>query len=226
MEPIVGAVLAYFLGSIPSAYLAGKWFRGIDLREHGSGSLGATNALRVLGWKIGVPVLALDIAKGAIPVALFARWFDVGPHAIPPDWYAIVCGVCAIVGHVRPIFLLWRGGGKGVATAAGVFLGLAPLPTLIAIVVFAMVLMVSGFVSLGSLTAAIALPIGVLWRYGSQSPRFWLSVVIALFVFWTHRANIGRLRRGEEHGFGRKQKKAEENEGGERRSVPRNESVA
>ncbi|MDQ6827817.1 MAG: glycerol-3-phosphate 1-O-acyltransferase PlsY [Gemmatimonadota bacterium] len=221
MQPVVGAVLAYLLGSIPSAYLAGKWIRGIDLREHGSGNLGATNALRVLGATIGVPVLLIDIIKGAVPVALFARWFDVGPSAIEPEWYAIICGVCAILGHVRPIFLLWKGGGKGVATAAGVFLGLTLVPTLVSIAVFFGVVLLSGYVSLGSLTASVVLPIGVAIQYGARSPRFWLSVLVAVFVFWTHRANIDRLRSGEEHRFGRTKKSDER--GGERRTVKRDQ---
>ncbi len=222
MQPVVGVVLAYLLGSIPSAYLAGKWIRGIDLREHGSGNLGATNALRVLGARIGIPVLAFDIAKGAVPVALFARWFDAGTSAINPDWYAIVCGVAAILGHVRPIFLLWKGGGKGVATAAGVFLGLTLVPTLVAIVAFLAMLFASGYVSLGSLTASLVLPVGVAVQYGVQSPRFWLSVLVALFVFWTHRANIERLRSGEEHRFGRSKKKDDE-QARDRRTAERDE---
>jgi glycerol-3-phosphate acyltransferase PlsY len=112
--------------------------------------------------------------------------------------------VAAIVGHVRPIFLLWKGGGKGVATAAGVFLALTPIPTLIGIAVFVAVLLVSGYVSLGSLAAAVALPLAVLVLDGAHSPVLVVAVLVALFVFWTHRANIGRLRRGEEHRFGRK----------------------
>src|SRR5205085_6419651 len=103
---------------MPSAYIAGK-ARGIDLRKHGSGNLGATNVIRVLGAKIGLVVFALDVAKGALPVLLLPRYtFPIWP----PVWTAIACGVAAILGHTRPIFLLLKKGGKGVATAAGVFL--------------------------------------------------------------------------------------------------------
>ncbi len=113
-------------------------------------------------------------------------------------------GLAAIAGHVRPIFLLWKGGGKGVATAAGVFAALAPVPILISVAIFAAVLAASGFVSLASLSAAVVLPIAVGSLLGPASPIFIVSVLVGAFVFWTHRANIGRLRRGEESRFGRR----------------------
>jgi glycerol-3-phosphate acyltransferase PlsY len=195
MHPAPALAIAYFAGSIPFAYLAGKLLRGIDLREHGSGNLGATNVVRVMGAKVGAVVLALDLAKGALPVVLLPA---------PNQWWRIGYGVAAIVGHVRPVFLLWKGGGKGVATAAGVFLALAPVATLIALVVWLGVLLASGYVSLASLAAAVVLPTAILVRNGVRAPLFAVSVLIAAFVFWTHRANIRRLRRGEEHRFGRK----------------------
>lgn len=200
MNPIVGLVLAYLLGSIPFAYLAGHLARGIDLRAHGSGNLGATNVYRVLGGRIALAVLLLDAAKGALPVIFFPRWIET---TAPQEW-AIGFGIAAIVGHVRPIFLLWKGGGKGVATASGVFFGLVPLPMVLTLVVFVAVVFVSGYVSLASLTAAAMLPLVLLFTLGVQSPLFILSLVVAAFVFWTHRANIGRLRRGEELRFGKK----------------------
>lgn len=198
MPPIVGLVLAYLLGSIPAAYIAGKLARGIDLRHHGSGNLGATNVYRVLGWKIAVVVVVFDIAKGALPVLWFSRW-TASPYAA--HW-ALAYGLAAIVGHVRSPFFLWRSGGKGVATAGGVFVALAPVPTLIALSLWGLVLYLSGFVSLASLAAAVALPLAVGVLEGPHAPVFALSVLVALFVFWTHRANIGRLRRGEEHRVG------------------------
>ena len=200
MHPAIAVVVGYILGSIPFAYLAGKLTRGIDLREHGSGNLGATNVYRTLGGKIAAVVLVLDALKGAIPVLLVRR-FAVGDHLA---LWAVAAGIAAIAGHAKPIFLLWRGGGKGVATAAGVFLALAPIPTLVALVTWLLVVLVSGYVSLASLAAAVALPIAIALLVGTGSVLFGVSVVIALFVFWTHRANIGRLRRGEEHRFGRK----------------------
>lgn len=200
MHPAIAVVVGYFLGSIPFAYLAGKLTRGIDLRQHGSGNLGATNVYRTLGAKVAIVVLVLDALKGAIPVLLVKR-YAVGDHL--PLW-AIAAGIAAIAGHAKPVFLLWKGGGKGVATAAGVFLALAPIPTLVALGTWLVVVLISGYVSLASLAAAIALPIAIAVMLGPGSVFFGVSVVIAIFVFWTHRANIGRLRRGEEHRFGRK----------------------
>src|SRR5262249_39150435 len=110
----------------------------------------------------------------------------------------------AIVGHVRPIYLKFGKGGKGVATAAGVFLALAPIETLLTLIIFAVVLLSSGYVSLGSLTGALMLPVLLAVTVGIRSPLFAISVLVAVFVFWTHRANIGRLRRGEEHRFGKR----------------------
>lgn len=195
---------SYLLGSIPAAFIAGR-ARGIDLRQHGSGNLGATNVIRVLGARIGILVFAFDMLKGAAPTMLFPKWVPV--DAMPlgnPLIFAILCGVCAIAGHTRPVFLGLGKGGKGVATAAGVFLALAPIQTALVLLVFAVVLWSSGYVSLGSLTSAMLLPVLLGLTVGPRSPLFVISVVIALFVFWTHRANIQRLRKGEEHRFGKK----------------------
>ena len=205
MIPLVLALAgSYLLGSIPAAYIAGK-SRGIDLRKHGSGNLGATNVIRVLGTKIGLLVFAFDVAKGAVPVLLFPRWVPVSAMPLhDPTVLGILCGVAAIFGHARPIYLKFGKGGKGVATAAGVFLALAPIQTLLTLVVFAVVLLSSGYVSLGSLTSATILPVLLAITMGVRSWPFAISVVVALFVFWTHRANIARLRRGEEHRFGKR----------------------
>jgi glycerol-3-phosphate acyltransferase PlsY len=198
----VGLVLAYLAGSIPAAYIAGKVTRGIDLRQHGSGNLGATNVHRVLGAPVAIVVLLFDAAKGAIPVL----WLPKLAHltgAAESAW-AIAFGVAAIVGHVRPIFLLWKGGGKGVATASGVFGALAPAAIGITLLVWFLVLVTSGYMSLASLAGAAVLPPAIALLVGVRSPLFAVSVMVAVFVFWTHRANIGRLRRGEEPRFGRK----------------------
>jgi len=200
MHPAFGLLLGYLLGSIPFAYIAGKVSRGIDLRQHGSGNLGATNVYRTLGAKVASVVFVLDTLKGALPV-LAVHQYAIGPHL---DLWGIAAGVAAIVGHAKPIFLLWKGGGKGVATAGGVFLALAPIPTLASMATFVVVVLLSGYVSVASLTAAVVLPVVLAATSGVRSPLFVVSVVIAVFVFWTHRANIGRLRRGEEHRFGRK----------------------
>ena len=200
MHPALALTLSYVSGSLPFAWVAGK-ASGVDLRKQGSGNLGATNVFRVLGWKIGLAVFLLDAAKGALPVLLLAPRVE---SARSPMMWAIFCGVAAIAGHVRPLFLRLRKGGKGVATAAGVFFALAPLPMLVSFALFVAVVLASGYVSLGSLLSAIVLPVLLLVTQGRESPLFLVSVVIAAFVFWTHRANIGRLRRGEEHRFGKR----------------------
>jgi acyl phosphate:glycerol-3-phosphate acyltransferase len=200
MSPIIGVILSYIAGSIPSAYLAGK-ARGIDLRKHGSGNLGATNVVRVLGPRIGAVVFLADLLKGFLPVYFLPRYTET----LRPELWALVFGAAAILGHVKPIFLLWRGGGKGVATASGVFLALAFLPMLVAEALWVIVFYFTRYVSLASLIAAAVLPFAILaWSRNPLSLVFLASVVIALFVFWTHRANIGRLRRGEEHRFVKK----------------------
>ena len=201
MHPAVGLVIAYILGSIPAAYIAGRATRGIDLRQHGSGNLGATNVYRTLGPKVALVVLLVDALKGALPVLLLPRW-TVG--TIDPVRLGIAYGLAAIVGHVRPVFRFWKGGGKGVATAAGVFFALVPLAMSVALVVWLAVVLTSGYVSLASLSAAVALPVTLGVTKGVRAPEFAVAAAVAAFVFWSHRANIGRLRRGEEYRFGKK----------------------
>lgn len=205
MAPIFGVLISYLAGSIPSAYIAGK-LRGVDLRVHGSGNLGATNVVRVLGPKIGALVFIADTLKGFLPVWFLPVWFlPRYVETLKPELWAVAFGAAAILGHVKPIFLLGRGGGKGVATATGVFLALAFVPMLIAEVAWIAVFYFTRYVSLASLLGAAVLPIAILtWWRDPGSPVFVASVIIALFVFWTHRANIGRLRRGEEHRFVKK----------------------
>jgi glycerol-3-phosphate acyltransferase PlsY len=203
MTLVLALVAAYALGSIPAAYLAGRW-KGIDLRKHGSGNLGATNVFRVLGPRIGVAVFAFDMLKGAVPVLFFWRYVDGGIAA--PIVIQILCGIAAIAGHVRPLWLGFGKGGKGVATAGGVFLALAPVETGLALTAFALTLLASGYVSLGSMIAATLLPVLLFIRDG-VTPLFIVCSLVAVFVFWTHRANIQRLRQGTEHRFGKKEGK-------------------
>lgn len=201
MAPIFGVIIAYLAGSIPSAYIAGR-VRGVDLRKHGSGNLGATNVVRVLGPKIGAVVFLADLLKGFLPVYFLPPYTET----LRPGLWALVYGAAAILGHVKPIFLLGKGGGKGVATASGVFTALALVPMLITQVVWVTVFAITRYVSLASLVGAAVLPVAILaWYRDARSPVFIASVIIALFVFWTHRANIGRLRRGEEHRFVKKE---------------------
>lgn len=200
LHPVVLVVAAYVLGSIPAALLAGR-LHGVDLRKQGSGNLGATNVVRVLGMKTGVAVFLFDAAKGAVPVLFFPGW---SATTLDARILALIYGIAAIAGHVRPVFLRFGKGGKGVATASGVFFALAPIPSLIAFSVFVAVVLISGYVSLGSLVSALVLPVALAFTVGPRAPMFLVSIVIVAFVFWTHRANIGRLRRGEENRFGRR----------------------
>jgi glycerol-3-phosphate acyltransferase PlsY len=206
MMPAAAALaLAYVSGSIPSAYIAGRAVKGIDLRTVGSGNLGATNVYRALGAKVALVVFAVDMLKGAVPAALLPV------HVLPASaigtdqasWWALAFGIAAIVGHAKPVFLLWKGGGKGVATAAGVFGALAPAPLLIALAVFVAVLWRTGYVSAASLCAAVVLPLLLAGFNGVSSPLTIVAVLIGAFVFWSHRANIQRLRAGTEHRFWR-----------------------
>lgn len=191
--------LAYICGSLPFAYLAGRLVKGIDLRTRGSGNLGTTNVYREVGATAAIIVLALDAAKGWVAVALIPRWLAVGDGV----WIQLALGAAAILGHARPIFLLWRGGGKGVATGGGVFLALDPPAVGISALVFAIVVVTTRFVSLGSLAAAAAMPTAMFFLRGPGSPLFQASLLISAFVVWSHRVNIRRLMRGEERRIGR-----------------------
>ncbi|MGQ0560454.1 MAG: glycerol-3-phosphate 1-O-acyltransferase PlsY [Gemmatimonadota bacterium] len=191
--PIVLLAAAYMTGAIPTSYIVGR-AKGIDLRAHGSGNLGATNAFRVLGWRAATPVFLLDIAKGSFPAFFFPRWDGVDAPLL-----ALAYGAAAIVGHVFSVYVRFKGG-KGVATSAGVLLALAPAAAGAAIALWAALVFLTGYVSLASIVAAAVLPFLILGLHGS-SPVFWLSLALAAFVIFAHRANIGRLLRGEEHRF-------------------------
>lgn len=195
MIPALLVIASYLLGAIPTAYLAGRWTRGIDLREHGSGNLGATNTFRVLGACIAAPVMIADVAKGFLPAALFTHL-----DGTIAWWWALGYGAAAIVGHVFPVYMRFRGG-KGVATAAGVFLAIAPAAVLPAVVAWLVLLKLSRMVSLASIVAALTLMVGLLIAEDRPAVR-WVGVIVALFVIVAHRSNIGRIMRGEEHRFG------------------------
>jgi len=184
---------SYLLGATQTSYIAGRLGRGIDLREHGSRNLGATNVYRILGWAYAIPVAIIDVAKGAIPVVLFGRW------ANGPAWLPVTLGGAAVVGHMFSPYVRFRGG-KGVATAAGVFLALAPLAFAIALPVWGLCLWITGFVSLSSIVAALTFPVWVRLTAGG-GPTFWASVVLALLIVVAHRPNIKRLIAGTENRF-------------------------
>ncbi len=199
-------LLAYIAGSIPSAVWAGKLFHGIDVREHGSGNAGATNTVRVLGWKTGIPVLIFDLLKGWLAAMLpeFLKAADSGTEQMMA--LQIACGVAAILGHIFPLFAGFRGG-KGVATTFGVLLALQPWLTLICAGIFLVVLFVSGYVSLGSMTAAVMFPVLLMTAFDTPSLLFRIfSVLVAIAIVVTHKKNIKRLLRGEENRFLRKKK--------------------
>jgi glycerol-3-phosphate acyltransferase PlsY len=188
------ALLAYLLGATPTSYLAGRLGRGIDLRQHGSHNLGATNVYRVLGWRYAIPVALIDMAKGAIPVAI------LGPWANGPGWFPVALGVAAVLGHMFSPYVRFQGG-KGVATTAGMFLALAPLAIVISLPLWAAALWVSGYVSVASLTVAALFPVWV--RLTTPGPPYpvWASVALALLIWYAHRANLRRLVAGTEHRF-------------------------
>jgi glycerol-3-phosphate acyltransferase PlsY len=195
VSPWLLLAASYLLGAVPASYVAGRWARGIDLREHGSGNLGATNTFRVLGAKVAAPVMLFDVAKGFVPAYGFPRW-DASP-----DWrWALAYGLAAIVGHVFSIYVRFRGG-KGVATGGGVFLGLAPVGVGIAFVVWLVVLRAGRMVSLASILAALTL-VAVLWLRAYPMEVRLLGTGVAAFIIFAHRANVGRLVRGQEPRFG------------------------
>ncbi len=198
---IVSCLLAYGLGSIATAVWAGKIFHGIDIREHGSGNAGATNTIRVLGWTTGIPVLLIDIAKGwlaaSLPVILSLA--DRGSGELVN--MQIITGMIAITGHVFPVFAGFKGG-KGVASTFGVLLSLHPYATIMCMAVFLAVLLISGYVSISSISAGIAFPVMLLIFFDSPSLMFSIfSILIALALVITHKKNIRRLLRGEENRF-------------------------
>jgi len=195
---VLAIVIAYLLGSIPSAVWIGKKFHNIDVREHGSGNAGTTNTIRVLGWATGIPVLLIDILKGWL-AAMLPVFFHLSQHgtALLTD-LQLLTGVVAIVGHIFPVFAQFRGG-KGVATVFGVFLALQPLLTLCVIGVFLVVLFITGIVSVSSMSAGLSFPILLFLFFDTPSILFKIfSVLTGIALLITHRKNIGRIWRGEE----------------------------
>ena len=187
-------VLAYLIGATPTSYIAGKLGKGIDLRQHGSNNLGATNVYRVLGWRYAIPVGVIDMLKGAVPVVI------LGPWSNGPAWFTVALGLAAVLGHMFSPYVRFRGG-KGVATAAGMFLALAPLAIGISLLIWILALWLSGYVSVASLTVAVLFPLWVRVTVPDQPYTFWASVVLALLIVYSHRHNIARLRQGTENRF-------------------------
>lgn len=195
---VLCCLVAYILGSIPSAIWVGRKYYGIDVREHGSKNAGATNTFRVLGKNAGIPVLLFDILKGLAAVQLV--------HVLPIDFsntnlfisLKILFGACAVLGHIFPVFANFNGG-KGVATVTGVVAAIHPLAWFISTLIFIIVLLLSRFVSLSSMIAAIAFPILIVFILKDYSRVLDVfSIVIAFLIIVTHRKNIGRLLNKEE----------------------------
>jgi glycerol-3-phosphate acyltransferase PlsY len=194
----LAVVIAYLLGSIPSAVWIGKWFHNIDVREHGSGNAGTTNTIRVLGWITGIPVLLIDITKGWL-AAMLPVFLHLAAHgsALMIN-LQMITGVVAIIGHIFPVFAGFRGG-KGVATVFGVFLALQPLLTLCSIGIFLIVLFITGIVSVSSMSAGISFPVFLFLFFDTPSVFFKIfAVLVGIALIVTHRKNIGRLLKGEE----------------------------
>lgn len=209
------AILSYLIGSIPTSIIVAKWRRGIDIRQHGSGNAGGTNVIRVLGWKAGALVILLDMAKGLLATMVIAKLM-YGPipfeNRTPFDDFTVVqiiAGCAAILGHVWTLFAGFRGG-KGIATAGGMLLGVAPIEVAIAFGIFAIVFLVSHYVSLGSLSAAVAFPLTMFTRENifnvdieGYNTLIFFSIGVSLLIIYTHRANIKRLLKGTENRISR-----------------------
>ena len=201
---VIGALLGYILGSCPNGLIVSK-ARGIDVRKHGSGNIGATNVLRVVGKEWGYLVFALDALKGLLAVRV-TIWIaaSISSSAVSPELIGIVAGVACILGHAFPIWLNFRGG-KGVATSAGVLLGLMPIAVVSVFLVWLVLFKTTRYVSVASIGAAIALPIFVTLylriKMLTGASLLPFSILIAAVVIWRHRSNMQRLLHGKEQRF-------------------------
>jgi len=204
--------LSYLAGSFPTSIIVSRLIKGIDIRDHGSGNAGATNVYRIVGWKAALIVVVVDVGKGVLATVLISQLRIGSIPDIAPSLFRIFAGVSAIIGHSYPIFAGFRGG-KGVATGAGMVMGLYPLIFLICLGVFVIIVIFTGTVSLASMMAAITLPVSVYLLQGNtDQPLLIFSLVIPFFIIYTHRENVSRLIKGEEKSldslkiFGKKEK--------------------
>jgi glycerol-3-phosphate acyltransferase PlsY len=195
---IILIILAYLLGSIPSAVWIGKWFYNTDVREHGSGNPGFTNTIRVIGWKAGLPVFFIDILKGWIAVYLIYLTNFNEPKSGEFITIQLVLGSAAVLGHIFPVFAGFKGG-KGVATLLGVVIAINPIASLICIGIFLITLLISKYVSLSSIMAGISFPFVVILIFKTTTVSLIIfSLIVTILLIITHRRNIGRLIRNEE----------------------------
>ena len=214
MLSLLGLILvSYLIGSIPNAYIIGKISKNIDLRRHGSGNLGSTNAFRILGVKLGIIVQILDVAKGLIVVLLVSPlFFNNLPFANHTPFtditlIKIIAGISAVIGHTFPVFMKFKGG-KGINTALGMLVSLAPIEVTISVAVFILILLASGYVSLGSIIASFIFPTTMFIRENifnveiySYKTLIVTAIITAAFMIYNHRSNIKRLLQGNEHRF-------------------------
>ena len=205
IELVILLLTSYITGSFPTSIVMTRVIKNIDIREYGSGNAGATNVFRVLGWKYAIFVLAFDIFKGWLPTAVYATIIFQQLPVPDQGLVQILCGFAAVIGHIFPIFTGFKGG-KGVGSLIGVLLALYPLVFPLCLLIGVAVITTTGYVSLGSISAAISLPIIILFlpRLGLINPDLSL-VVFSLLVPWiiifTHRTNISRIRNGTENRF-------------------------
>jgi acyl phosphate:glycerol-3-phosphate acyltransferase len=208
---VIVVLLSYIVGSIPTSIILSKWRHGFDIRSKGSGNAGGTNVFRVLGWKSGIFVIIVDALKGVIATTVIARlfWDPTLPfyNHTPFDDFTIIqmiCGGAAVIGHVWTVFAGFKGG-KGIATGSGMLIGIAPTEFAVSIAVFLIFLYAFRYVSLGSIMAAASFPLSLIIRYNILSDEIhsyktlvFFSTGIALFLIYSHRANIKRLIEGTE----------------------------
>jgi len=187
-------MICYLLGSINFSFLAGKILKGIDIRQYGSGNAGATNTLRVLGKGPGITVFVLDILKGVVAVFI-GKWFMADSLTM-----VIMCGIAVVAGHNWPIFFKFKGG-KGIATTIGVMITICPLPVVFAGIIAIITIVFTKYVSLGSLVFAAFLPFFIWWMH-QPTEILWVSLLITLFAFFSHRSNIAKLLNGKENKLG------------------------
>lgn len=213
LKILIVSLFSYLLGSFPTAVIISKRFFGFDIREKGSGNMGSTNAFRVLGWKWGLTVQIVDILKGVLAVVVIAPAIANGisfPNTTGFENITIVqiiAGISAILGHVFSVFVGFRGG-KGINTAAGMMVAILPVDVSIALGIFILAVIFSGYISLGSIAAAFTLPSSLIVRYNLfhvNIPNYeilvYFSFLITLLVIYTHRSNIKRLLKGQENRF-------------------------
>jgi len=191
-------IIAYLIGSIPTALLISNKFFGIDIREYGSGNMGATNAFRILGPKYGTIIMILDILKGMLAVSLFYLLPYYLSNELERTNFMMALGLSAVMGHIFPIFANFKGG-KGVATLLGMLISVQPIVAICCVVVFLIVLYFTRYVSLSSILGAIMLPISVLWIWNEHELSYRIfALLVAFIVLITHQKNIGRLIKGDE----------------------------